>query len=139
VDPIQSEIVVLGSTPIAAAVVDSLGLRLTAAPSGLDRSQLLESASVAREAPSGPNFLAYRAAHADGSILVVRSGRTDERAARRATDQLDRVGVHVLGAVLNEVAPNVTEESYYFKYIYSYYEDGSRQRHRPKVGTVAAT
>lgn len=71
---------------------------------------------------------AVLAAQADGSVLVVRSGRTDQRAARRAMEQLDRVGVHVLGAVLNEVPPNVTEESYYFKYIYSYYSDGSRKR-----------
>ena len=70
---------------------------------------------------------AVLAAQADGSVLVVRSGRTDQRAARRAMDQLDRVGVRVLGAVLNEVAPSVTEESYYFKYIYSYYDDGSRR------------
>lgn len=71
---------------------------------------------------------AVLAAQADGSVLVVRSARTDERAARRAMDQLDRVGVRVLGAVLNEVAPSVTEESYYFKYIYSYYDDDTSKR-----------
>ena len=81
---------------------------------------------------------AVLAAQADGSVLVVRSGRTDQRAARRAMEQLDRVGVRVLGAVLNEVAPNVTEESYYFKYIYSYYDDGSRRRQRA-ASKVAAT
>ena len=54
-------------------------------------------------------------------------------------DQLDRVGVRVLGAVLNEVAPNVTEESYYFKYIYSYYDDGSKPKSRTKVRRVAAS
>ncbi len=76
---------------------------------------------------------AVLAAQADGSVLVVRSGRTDQRAARRAMAQLDRVGVHVLGAVLNEVSPDVTEESYYFKYIYSYYNDGTRKRQAAKV------
>ena len=80
---------------------------------------------------------AVLAAQADGSVLVVRSGHTDQRAARRAMEQLHRVGVRVLGAVLNEVPPNVTEESYYFKYIYNYYERGSRQGSREPARTAA--
>ncbi len=76
---------------------------------------------------------AVLAAQADGSVLVVRSGRTDQRAAVRAMEQLNRVGVHILGAVLNEVPPSVSEERYYFKYIYSYYSDGTRKRRAAKI------
>ncbi len=81
---------------------------------------------------------AVLAAQTDGSVLVVRSGHTDQRAARRAMDQLQRVGVRVLGAVLNEVPPNVTEESYYFKYIYNYYDLGHRRPSRETARRVAA-
>ena len=39
----------------------------------------------------------------DGVLLVVDSGRTRRDAARRAREQLDRVGAHVLGATLTNV------------------------------------
>lgn len=59
-------------------------------------------------------------AHVDGAVLVLRSGETEQRAAERAVEQLRRVGVRVLGAVLNEVAMSTVEESYYLQYYYSY-------------------
>ena len=59
--------------------------------------------------------------HADGVVLVLRSGETEQRAAERAVDQVGRVGVRVFGAVLNEVASSTVEESYYMQYYYSYH------------------
>lgn len=43
------------------------------------------------------------AARVDGVLLVVDSGRTRREAGRRAAEQLQRVGAHVLGAVLTNV------------------------------------
>jgi capsular exopolysaccharide synthesis family protein len=43
------------------------------------------------------------AARVDGVLLVVDSGRTRRDTARRATEQLQRVGAHLLGAVLTNV------------------------------------
>ena len=59
VDPIESEIQVLRSTPIAAAVVDSLGLRLK--PAGRVRSDLFRDVRVAPDAPEGRFELVYDA------------------------------------------------------------------------------
>jgi succinoglycan biosynthesis transport protein ExoP len=59
--------------------------------------------------------------HADGMVLVLRSGNTEQRAAERAVDQLRRIGVRIFGAVLNEVASATVEESYYMQYYYSYH------------------
>ena len=59
--------------------------------------------------------------HADGLVLVLRSGETEQRAAERAVDQVRRVGVRVFGAVLNEVGSSTVEESYYMQYYYSYH------------------
>lgn len=56
--------------------------------------------------------------HADGVVLVVRSGETEQRAAERAVEQLQRLGVRILGGVLNEVSAATTEESYYLQYHY---------------------
>lgn len=63
---------------------------------------------------------ALLAARADGLLLVLRSGETEQKAAERSVDQVRRIGVRVLGAVLNEVGASTTEESYYLRYYYSY-------------------
>jgi capsular exopolysaccharide synthesis family protein len=59
-------------------------------------------------------------AHADGVVVVLRSGETEQKAAERSVDQLRRIGVRIFGAVLNEVATSTPEESYYLQYYYSY-------------------
>ena len=56
------------------------------------------------------------AGHVDGAVLVLRSGETEQRAAERAVDQFRRLGVRIFGAVLNEVAINANDESYYLQY-----------------------
>lgn len=42
------------------------------------------------------------AAQADAVLLLVRSGKTKREAAQRAKESLDRIGAHVLGAVLTD-------------------------------------
>ena len=59
VDPIESEIQVLRSTPIATAVVDSLGLRLRSASSDQVRSDLFLDARVGRTTPDQRFQLVY--------------------------------------------------------------------------------
>jgi len=42
------------------------------------------------------------AARVDAVLLLIRSGRTKRAAAQRAKESLDRIGAHVLGAVLTD-------------------------------------
>jgi non-specific protein-tyrosine kinase len=52
------------------------------------------------------------ATRVDGVLLVVDSGRTRRDTARRATDQLQRVGARILGAVLTNVKAEKTQADY---------------------------
>lgn len=76
------------------------------------------------------------AGHVDGAVLVLRSGETEQRAAERAVDQFRRLGVRIFGAVLNEVAINANDESYYLQYYYHYQpaEKGNWERLRAGLG-----
>ena len=53
---------------------------------------------------------------ADATILVVRSGDTEEMAVRRSIDQLHRVNARVAGTVLNGV--DRSRDQYYTYYSY---------------------
>ncbi len=53
------------------------------------------------------------AARLDGVLLVVDSGRTRRDVARRAKEQLERVGAHILGAALTNVKPEKRQLSYF--------------------------
>ncbi|MDP8925188.1 MAG: CpsD/CapB family tyrosine-protein kinase [Chloroflexota bacterium] len=55
---------------------------------------------------------AMLAARLDGVLLVVASGRTRRETARRAKEQLDRVGARVLGTALSNVKPERTKSEY---------------------------
>jgi Mrp family chromosome partitioning ATPase len=65
-------------------------------------------------------------ASADGVILVLRSGETEEQSARLAVEQLRRVHARIAGVVLNGVDRN--GEKYY------HYYRGERRR----AGALAA-
>ena len=52
------------------------------------------------------------ATRVDGVLLVVDSGRTRRDPGRRAAEQLQRVGAHVLGAVLTNVKAEKTQADY---------------------------
>ncbi len=57
----------------------------------------------------------------DGSILVVRVGVTDRRAAKRSLERLQVVGGRVLGTVLNDPQEilGTSEDYYYYQYRYA--------------------
>jgi capsular exopolysaccharide synthesis family protein len=59
---------------------------------------------------------------ADATILVVKSGDTEETAAQRAVDMLNRVNARIAGAVLNGIDQR---RDHYYTY-YSYRERDSR-------------
>ncbi|SES42784.1 CpsD/CapB family tyrosine-protein kinase [Salipaludibacillus aurantiacus] len=50
----------------------------------------------------------------DGTILVVRSGKTEEEDAKKAVDQLKKVDAHIIGAVLND--RELENSQYYYYY-----------------------
>lgn len=70
VDPVESEIQVLRSSPIAAAVADSIGLRLQPASPDLVRSDLFREVRVDPSAPDGRFELAY---DREGGAAVLRT------------------------------------------------------------------
>ena len=74
------------------------------------------------------------ASGADATILVVRSGDTEERTAQRALEQLERVGARIAGAVLNGITSK--RESYYSYYNYRS-SRGSRSPNRSLRSRIA--
>lgn len=56
------------------------------------------------------------ASNADATILVLRSGDTEEHAAQRALDQLRRVNARIAGAVLNGVSHKKDPQYTYYSY-----------------------
>ena len=60
----------------------------------------------------------------DGVLLVVDSGETREPLARRAIEELSKVGAHILGVALNRLSPTNTDGYYY--YYHHYYSDGEK-------------
>ncbi len=120
VDPIESEIQVLGSATIKATVVDSRGMRLARVPVEDARSLIMRDVWVAPDVPDYQSFRLIEefegrydeviidsppvlAVQTDGVVIVLRSRETKQRAAERSVDQLRHLGVRVFGAVLNPV------------------------------------
>lgn len=63
---------------------------------------------------------AVLATFADGVIMVIESGRTTYGAVAHAKQTLERVGAHVIGAVLNKMRPGRSGEGYGYEYYYRY-------------------
>lgn len=63
----------------------------------------------------------------DGVLLVLRSGHTEQRAAERTAEHLGRLGVRILGLVLNDIQRRVHEENYYLRYHARYGVDSAAQ------------
>jgi len=120
VDPIESEIQVLGSATIKATVVDSRGMRLARVPVEDARSLIMRDVWVAPDVPDYQSFRLIEefegrydqviidsppvlAVQTDGVVIVRRSRETKQRATERSVDQLRHLGVRVFGAVLNPV------------------------------------
>ena len=68
---------------------------------------------------------AVLAAKADGTLLVLKAGRTDANEAKKVIAQLEKAKARLLGAVLNDV--DMSSESYYSDY---YYSGGQRKKRR---------
>lgn len=75
----------------------------------------------------------------DGVIVVNDLGRTRRAMARRAVNELERARTHILGLVLNRMAPKYGGEYYYPYHYHDYYRDGGRvkRRHRQTKGPLA--
>jgi capsular exopolysaccharide synthesis family protein len=58
----------------------------------------------------------------DGVILVVHSGRSSRAVVRRAKQQLQDVGAHIFGVVLNNVKVEAHDSYYYAGYYSGYYK-----------------
>ena len=72
------------------------------------------------------------ASNADAAILVFRSGDTEEIAAQRALEQLNRVHVRIAGAVLNGVS---ARQDRYYTY-YAYRQEPVRRRGLQRIRSL---
>jgi polysaccharide biosynthesis transport protein len=59
----------------------------------------------------------------DGVMLVVHGGRSSRAVVRRAKQQLQDVGAHIFGVVLNNVKPEAGNYYYYSGYYSGYYNE----------------
>jgi Mrp family chromosome partitioning ATPase len=66
----------------------------------------------------------------DGALLVVDAGRTRSDVAKRGKETLDKIGVNLLGVVLNKLSRR-RGGGYYYYYYYST-EGGREKRSRKK-------
>jgi len=75
---------------------------------------------------------AVLAPHVDGLALVIESGRNDKEIVLKAKSLLDRVGVNIVGAILN----NVHEKNLYgdYNYYYTYYAKAGEENSKRKKG-----
>jgi Mrp family chromosome partitioning ATPase len=63
---------------------------------------------------------AHIAALADGTILVIKQGQVERRAAKDVLKQLEKANANVIGAVINNV--KIKKVGYYYNY-YHYYSN----------------
>jgi capsular exopolysaccharide synthesis family protein len=64
----------------------------------------------------------------DGVVVVIRSGVTHRQVVKNGLAQLQGVGAHILGAVLNGVSMG-RDSYYYYQYYYYYYgADGEKRK-----------
>jgi Mrp family chromosome partitioning ATPase len=59
-------------------------------------------------------------------LLVIDAGETRREVARRAVDNLQQVGAHMIGVVLNRVPTH--RGGYYYYYYQEYYGDGGKRK-----------
>jgi succinoglycan biosynthesis transport protein ExoP len=71
--------------------------------------------------------------YVDGVVLVIRAGDTVRDVAKNSLNQLQAVGAHILGGVLNAV--DIGKDKYYYYYYYQYYnyyygDDGDKKKRK---------
>jgi len=59
--------------------------------------------------------------HAEGVILVVKSGKTEQEAVQEARTLLQNVNAKIIGVVLNSMPESFMKYSYYYNYYRQYY------------------
>lgn len=69
---------------------------------------------------------------ADGTVLVIRQGQVEKRAAKDVLEQLKKANANVLGAVINNV--KVKKVGYYYNYYHYYTSRYYSQRDNRKKG-----
>lgn len=78
---------------------------------------------------------AHVATLADGTVLVIRQGQVEKRAAKDVLEQLKKANANVIGAVINNV--KVKKVGYYYNYYHYYtnryyYQRDEREKSRKK-------
>ena len=73
--------------------------------------------------------------YVDGVIVIIRAGDTVRDVAKNSIKQLQTVGAHILGGILNAV--DIGKDKYYYYYYYQYYnyyygDDGEKKKRRHK-------
>ena len=73
--------------------------------------------------------------YVDGVVVVIRAGDTVREVAKNSVNQLQAVGAHILGGILNAV--DIGKDKYYYYYYYQYYnyyygDDGEKTKKRHK-------
>lgn len=73
--------------------------------------------------------------YVDGVVVVIRAGDTVRDVAKNSINQLQAVGAHILGGILNAV--DIGKDKYYYYYYYQYYnyyygDDGEKKKKRHK-------
>ena len=76
---------------------------------------------------------AVLARQVDGVLLVIDAGRTREQVARRAMEELSKVGAPVLGVVLNKVLARrgAGYDYYYYRHYYESRDDDQKKLSQP--------
>jgi len=74
----------------------------------------------------------------DGVILVVHGGRSSRAVVRRAKQQLQDIGAHIFGIVLNNVKIEKSQDYYYGGY-YGYYKSSYYSEQEPAANDGGAT
>ena len=72
---------------------------------------------------------------ADGTVLVIRQGQVERRAAKDVLEQLKKANANVIGAVINNV--KVKKVGYYYNYYHYYTSRYYSQRDKKKKGLAS--
>jgi protein-tyrosine kinase len=68
--------------------------------------------------------------YVDGTILVVKSGKVEVDAVKKARETLERVNANIIGVVLNNLDKKALGNKYYYSYYYSEDDTGKKKRKR---------
>jgi len=70
--------------------------------------------------------------YADGTILVIKSGKTEIETVKRAKELLEKINANIIGVVLNNIDKKVIGSNYYPYYYYGADEKKKKRRNKKK-------